>query len=101
MNSLDKNVTLLAPDGSARWIEAPGRDAIARTLDTLYKGRQPRTFDNPNPWSRGGEDPLDAISVWRRAEPIGHWHYVSFGLSDLYAKKSTSAASTSVSPTSC
>ena len=93
MNSLDKNVTLEAPEGLDPLVDAPGRAAIAHTLDVLYEGRQPRTFENANPWSRGGEDPLDAISVWRRAEPIPHWHYISFGLSDLYVKKSTSAAS--------
>jgi suppressor of fused-like protein len=89
MNSLDKKIAMQTPDGTP----APGRDAIARTLDALYEGRQPRMFDNPNPWSRGGEDPLDAIGVWRRAEPVPHWHFVSFGLTDLYAKKSASAAS--------
>ena len=89
MNPLDPHSAPQAPDGMA----APGRDAIAATLDALYKGRQPRTFDNPNPRRRGGDDPLDAISVWQRADPTPHWHYVSYGLSDLYAKTSASAAS--------
>ncbi|MEJ7806845.1 MAG: suppressor of fused domain protein [Telluria sp.] len=93
MNSLDKNASLDTPDATAALVDAPGRDAIARTLDALYEGRQPRTYENANPWSRGGEDPLDAISVWQRAEPAPHWHFVSYGLSDLYAKKSASAAS--------
>ncbi len=93
MNSLDKNAVRARPDDTDAFIDAPGRGAIERTLDALYKGRQPRTFENPNPWSRGGEDPLDAISVWQRAEPVPHWHYVSYGLSDLYDKRSTSAAS--------
>jgi hypothetical protein len=93
MNSLDKNVSLQAPYDPEALIDAPGREAIARTLDTLYEGRQPRTYENANPWSRGGEDPLDAISVWQRAEPVPHWHYVSYGLSDLYSKKSSSSAS--------
>ena len=93
MNSLDKNAALQEPEGTDAFVDAPGRAAIANTLDALYEGRQPRTFENANPWSRGGEDPLDAISVYRRAEPVPHWHYVSFGLSDLYAKKSASTAS--------
>ena len=93
MNSLDKNAALQAPDQADAIVDAPGRQAIARTLDALYEGRQPRTYENANPWSRGGEDPLDAISVWQRAEPVPHWHYVSYGLSDLYTKKSASAAS--------
>ena len=92
MNSLDKNVAL-QPEPGTDASAAPGRAAIASALDVLYQGRQPRTFENANPWSRGGEDPLDAISVWQRAEPVPHWHYVSYGLSDLYAKKSPSSAS--------
>ncbi len=93
MNSLDKIAVPHTEPGTGAAVDAPGRDAIARTLDVLYEGRQPRTFENANPWSRGGEDPLDAISVWQRAEPAPHWHYISYGLSDLYQKKSTSAAS--------
>jgi suppressor of fused-like protein len=65
---------------------APGRDAIMQSLHSLYKGRKPRQFDNPTPWRLGGEDPLDAICVWQRAEPVAHWHYVTCGFSELYAK---------------
>ena len=93
MNSLDNNAALQLRQATDALVHAPGRNAIALALDALYKGRQPRTYENANPWSRGGDDPLDAISVWQRAEPAPHWHYVSYGLSDLYAKKSTSAAS--------
>lgn len=89
MNSPDPHLALHTPSS----LPAPGRDAISRTLDALYKGRQPRIFDNPVPLSRGGDDPLDAISVWQRNEPVPHWHYVSYGLSDLYGKTSSSAAS--------
>lgn len=71
----------------------PGRDAIALTLDVLYKGRQARHFENPQPMSQGGADPLDSISVWQRAEPVPHWHYVTYGLTDLFDKQSASAAS--------
>lgn len=71
---------------------APGWEAIAQALSTLYKGRKPRQYDNPNPWRLGGEDPLDAISVWQRAEPVPHWHYVTSGLSELYEKKTGNPA---------
>ena len=33
----------------------------------------------------GGEDPLDGISVYRARR---HWHFVSYGLSELYDKES-------------
>lgn len=92
MNSPDKHVVqqAAAPAGDSL---TPGRDAIAHTLDVLYKGRKPRQFDNPQPASLGGEDPLDAICVWQRAEPVPHWHYITYGLTDLDEKKSAGAAS--------
>ena len=71
---------------------APGRDALMQALGALYSGRKPRQYDNPHPYSLGGADPLDAICVWQRAEPVPHWHYVSMGLSELYAKQGTNPA---------
>lgn len=79
-------------NGNDADLAAPGWDAIAHALGTLYKGRKPRQFDNPNPWRLGGEDPLDAISVWQRAEPVPHWHYVTSGFSELYAKQTRNPA---------
>ncbi|MDI9654077.1 suppressor of fused domain protein, partial [Burkholderia cenocepacia] len=43
-------------------------------------------------WRLGGPDPLDGISVWRRAAPVPHWHFVTYGLSELYAKESDDPA---------
>jgi suppressor of fused-like protein len=83
--NLQHNV--LPDTDSANPAPAPGRDAIALALHALYKGRKPRWFENPLPWRDGGEDPLDAIAVWQRAEPLPHWHYVSYGFSELYAKQ--------------
>ena len=68
-------------------LAAPGRDAIVTSLDALYQGRKPRQFDNPLPLHAGGEDPLESVCVWRRAEPVPHWHYLTLGLSELYAKQ--------------
>jgi suppressor of fused len=76
----------LAP-AAATAPQAVGRNAISATLATLYKGRQPKHFENPHPWNQGGPDPLDGISVWQRAEPIPHWHYVSYGFSEQNEKK--------------
>ncbi|MES2317303.1 MAG: suppressor of fused domain protein [Pseudomonadota bacterium] len=71
---------------------APGRAALMDTLMALYKGRHPRQFDNPLLMRLGGEDPLDMICVWQRAEPVPHWHFVTFGLSELYNKQSKDPA---------
>ncbi len=69
-----------------------GRDALLASFHALYKGRKPKQYDNPNPRSRGGEDPLDSICVWQRAEPTPHWHYVTMGFSELHAKQSANPA---------
>ncbi len=69
-------------DGDA---SAPGWDAIAAA------GRRAHP-DQPTPFHVGtiikhrfgGPDPLDGIDVHRSASPVPHWHYVSYGFSDLY-----------------
>lgn len=73
--------------------DAVGRNAITATLATLYKGRQPRHYENPHPWKLGGPDPLDGISVWQRAEPIPHWHYVTYGFSEQNSGKGANGRS--------
>lgn len=72
---------------------APGLDALTAALAQLYKGRKPRQFDNPQPRSLGGDDPLTSICVWQRAEPTPHWHYVTYGFSDLFNKTTADPAS--------
>ncbi|MFV2172583.1 suppressor of fused domain protein [Actinomadura sp. LOL_016] len=42
-------------------------------------------------WTLGGPDPLDGISVYPRADPVPHWHFVSYGMSELYEKTSSNA----------
>ena len=77
---------------AATTIEAPGMSAISAALQVLYNGRKPRHFENPHPLELGGDDPLDGISVYQRAEPVPHWHYVTYGFSDLFTKTSQNPA---------
>ena len=92
MNSQHTTATDAQGKNTDAPVAASGRDALLSSLDALYQGRKPKQYDNPNPRSRGGEDPLDSICVWRRAEPIPHWHYVTMGFSDLHAKQSKDPA---------
>lgn len=83
------------PDSSGETgaqVEAPGMNAIATALQTLYQGRKPRHFENPHPASLGGDDPLEGISVYQRAEPVPHWHYVTYGFSEMFAKETANPA---------
>ncbi|VWD54570.1 aminopeptidase [Burkholderia lata] len=71
---------------------APGWDAIDGALARVYPGQEPKHYGTLIKWRLGGPDPLDGISVWKRAEPVPHWHFVTYGLSELYAKESDDPA---------
>lgn len=64
---------------------APGWDAIDGALSRVYPGVTPVHYGTVLKWSLGGPDPLDGISVYPAA---GHWHFVSYGMSELYGKES-------------
>ncbi|CAG9789917.1 unnamed protein product [Diatraea saccharalis] len=77
------------PVGQDRMVPA-GLKALCEAYSGLYP-------DQPNPlqvttrlkYWLGGHDPLDYISMyWNPGKPVenipAHWHYVSFGLSDLH-----------------
>ncbi len=70
---------------------SPGWDAITAALERLYPGQEPKHYATVLKWMFGGPDPLDGVSVWKRMEPVPHWHYLSYGLSELYAKESGDA----------
>lgn len=68
-------------------VEAPGWDAIDAALAPLYGDAEPLHFGTVIKWMLGGPDPLDGISVYPVDEPTPHWHFVSYGLSELYQKE--------------
>ncbi|HDS1651713.1 suppressor of fused domain protein [Stenotrophomonas maltophilia] len=71
--------------------DTPGWDAINAALAPLYAGQEPLHFGTALPYTLGGQDPLDGISVYRAEAPVPHWHYITYGLSELYAKESSDA----------
>lgn len=71
--------------------EAPdplGWLAIDRALETRYGAVEPRHWGTMVRWRQGGPDPLDGVSAYDHEGPPAHWHYVTYGLSDLYADES-------------
>ncbi|NUO61297.1 MAG: suppressor of fused domain protein [Hamadaea sp.] len=64
---------------------SPGWDAIDAALAPLYPEIEPLHYGTLLKWSLGGDDPLDGVSVYRRED---HWHFVTYGMSELYAKES-------------
>jgi suppressor of fused-like protein len=75
------------PQGSPS--SAPGWDALERAFTALYPGRPLKW------WEHSGfhrmherrippENPLEAVAIY---DPGPFWHFVSFGMSELYAKE--------------
>lgn len=68
--------------------EAPGWDAIDRALLPIYGDQEPKHFGTLLKYALGGPDPIDGLSIYRNDGDPAHWHYVSYGLSELYEKVS-------------
>lgn len=68
--------------------EAPGWEAIDHALEQIYGEQEPRHFGTIIKNVLGGSDPLDGISVYESEFGKAHWHYVSYGFSELYDKDS-------------
>ena len=71
---------------------APGWIAIDSALARLYPGQEPKHYGTLIKWRLGGRDPLDGISAWKRESPLPHWHFVTYGLTELYSKESANPA---------
>ncbi len=70
--------------------EAVGWKAIEEEFLRVYKGQtNPKHYGTLVRWILGGNDPLDGISIY---EGPDYWHFVSFGLTELYEKQEADAA---------
>ena len=73
--------------GEAETHEAAGWAAIEAALAPLYGDREPlRHFAAVPHYDAGGDDPIDGISVYAVEDPRPHWHYVTYGFSELRRK---------------
>lgn len=65
-----------------------GFDAVSRALQRLYPGQQGLYYGAIIPYALGGNDPLDGVEVWKSEHGVPHWHYVTYGFTELYEKES-------------
>ena len=66
--------------------ETPGWDAIDEECKRIYQNQDnPKHYGTLVKWRLGGSDPLDGISVYDGGD---YWHFVTYGLSELYKKES-------------
>ena len=68
-------------------VKAPGWDAIDRAVGMVYPGQTPHQFTSRSPYDLDGRSPLPAVTVWEARAPDS-WHYVSYGLTELFDKDS-------------
>lgn len=67
-------------------INALGWDAITELCDKVYPNQKnPKHYGTLISWQLGGNDPLQGISVYDGGD---YWHFITYGLSELYEKKS-------------
>ena len=67
--------------------DAPGWAAIDAALARLYPRQVPHQFASQRAYELDGESPLPAIAVYEGQRP-DHWHFVTYGLSELFEKTS-------------
>jgi hypothetical protein len=69
-------------------LQSPGWEAIDQALAPLYAGREPTHYGTLISYELGGPDPLRGISAYKRLEPVPHWHFITYGFTELFGKKS-------------
>jgi Suppressor of fused protein (SUFU) len=64
--------------------DAVGWLSIDKEFERLYPNQEPKHFGTTIPYALGGEDPLDGLSVYESTKQTEHYHFVSYGFSELY-----------------
>ena len=63
---------------------AVGWLSIDKALEEIYRNQEPQHFAPTVPYALGGENPLDGISIYESSKQSSHFHFVSYGFSELY-----------------
>lgn len=82
----------MSEDFSDEDIQCPGWDAIDSSTNAIYGEQEPLHFGTLVKYALGGPDPLDGFSVFKSEKDRPHWHYVTYGFSELYEKESEDPA---------
>lgn len=64
-----------------------GIQAIDSALQTRYPDMNPIIHAPMSPLAAGGDEPIEMVAVYEREYPVAHWHFITYGFSDLYEKK--------------
>ena len=78
------------PEQPAEEVCTAGWDAIEQEFLRVYPGQDKlKHYGTIIKWILGGNDPLDGISVYDGGD---YWHFVSFGLTEIYDKETDDPA---------
>lgn len=67
-------------------LETHGWNYITKTFEKIYPNQDnPLHFGTAVPWSLGGKDPLQGISIYDGGD---YYHFVTYGFSEIYEKES-------------
>lgn len=64
-----------------------GFDAISGAMQQLYSSQKGLYYGTIIPFFLGGDDPLDGVEVWKSQRGTPHWHYVTYGFTELFEKE--------------
>ena len=64
--------------------DAVGWDYIDEKLASIYGEQEPRHYAPELPYELGGEDPLNGVSFYTSTEQEPHFHFVTYGFSELF-----------------
>lgn len=71
--------------GQTEEVQRAGWNAISEECGRVYPGKLLKHYGTLLKWQLGGKDPLDGIDLYDGGD---YWHFVSYGMSELYEKES-------------
>lgn len=76
--TLDEYRKEFSEDDAVGWL------SIDKELNKLYPGQEPKHFAPAISYMLGGEHPLDGVSIYESKKHSDHYHFVTYGFSELY-----------------
>lgn len=64
--------------------EAVGWLSIDKLTDKWYPNQEPKHYGPTLKYILGGEEPLDGVSIYKSKNQQEHFHFISYGMSNLY-----------------
>ncbi|KRB58007.1 suppressor of fused domain protein [Flavobacterium sp. Root186] len=76
--TLEEYKKQFSEDDAVGWLE------IDNEFERLYPNQEPKHFAPAISYILGGEHPLDGVSIYESKKQTDHFHFVTYGFSELY-----------------